>query len=143
MKVTTVQNPAHLINSIFDSFIQDLGVATPAQLSNIVPKTNILENDTQFEIQMLAPGYSKDQILIKVEEGTLWVESKLEAIEEAASKPNFKRKEFVKTAFKKSFKLPEVVDVETVNGVLEHGILSITLPKKAQAAKFVKEISLQ
>jgi len=96
-----------------------------------VPAVNIKENDKQFEIEVAAPGLSKQDFKINVEKNILTVSSEKEVTEET-EKENFMRKEFGYNAFSRSFSIPESVDMEKIKASHKNGILKIELPKQEE-----------
>ncbi len=94
-----------------------------------IPAMNIKENDGHFEIDVAAPGFTKKDFEITIENGILNIsaENKKE-IEEKDE--NFTRKEFNYNSFTRSFTLPENVnEEEKINATYEHGILKLVLAK--------------
>ncbi|MCF8230925.1 MAG: Hsp20/alpha crystallin family protein [Bacteroidales bacterium] len=102
-----------------------------------VPKSNIAEKDNQYEIEIAAPGLSKQDIKIGIEDDVLTVSSE----KEEDSEVQYTLKEFGYGNFERAFSLPEDVDQENISASFEDGILTISLPKKeVEAAK--KEIAI-
>ena len=101
---------------------------------NSWPSANVKESDTAFSIELAAPGLNKEDFSLDVHDGVLDVtaESKTEATGEA---DNYTRREYSYSSFKRSFQLPEEVEVEKVGANYENGVLNITLPKKAGAVE--------
>ncbi|MGB0524726.1 MAG: Hsp20/alpha crystallin family protein, partial [Flammeovirgaceae bacterium] len=53
------------------------------------------------------------------------------------------RREFYYTNFKKSYELPEAIDVNNIEASYENGILMINLPKVKEAETVEREIKIQ
>lgn len=103
-----------------------------------VPAVNVKETEKSFEVELAAPGLSKKDFNISVENGVLTISS--EKKEEKESKDNeYTRREFSYSAFSRSFALPENVKEEDVNARYEDGVLRLTLVKKELAAQKVKK----
>lgn len=107
-----------------------------------VPAVNIKENDKNFEIEVAAPGLSKEDFQINLEKNILTVSSKNEENKEEKA-DSFTRKEFSFKSFSRSFSLPESVKVEKISANYKNGVLLIELPKieEAQLEK-VKSIKI-
>ncbi len=116
-----------LIDEMFNNDYQGGTAVRP-----FVPAVNIMETDAQFELELMIPGFSKDQVEIAVDNDVLSVTSKIEETTEEI-KENYSRKEFTKRAFTRSFNLPETVNQDTIDATYVDGILHITLPKKDEA----------
>ena len=95
-----------------------------------VPAVNVKESDKGFEIEMAAPGLSKKDFNIKVEDRILTVSSEKKEEKEEKEK-DYMRKEFSYSSFSRSFALPETVDSEEVKAQYTDGVLRLTLMKKA------------
>lgn len=96
------------------------------------PAVNIKEQETEFGIELIAPGFSKEDFKIEMNEDMLTIsaEHKSETKNDAE---RYSLREFVKTSFERSFRLPEnKIDVNSINGKYEDGILKIQLPKKTK-----------
>ncbi len=93
-----------------------------------VPAVNIKENDKNFEIEVAAPGLSKEDFKVNVEKNILTVSSEKEVNNET-EKDNFMRKEFGYNSFSRSFSIPETINMEKIKASHKNGILTIDLPK--------------
>lgn len=112
------------------------------------PAVNIIENLSNFVIELAAPGLHKGNFSIEVEEDTLKIAYKevKESQEQEQKNDNavqYKRREFNFGSFEKSFKLPENVKVEDILANYEDGVLKVTLPKmeEKKVLKRMVEIS--
>lgn len=94
------------------------------------PAVNIKDNKNKYEIELAAPGLSKDDFNVTLEEGMLTIsaEKKQEKEEE---KEGYVKKEFSYSTFSRSMTLPETVDEDKdVKASYKDGILHLTLQKK-------------
>ncbi len=107
-------------------------------VSSYEPAVNVIDNKETFQIQVAVPGYTKDDIKIAIENNTLTISAEVETQEEDVK---FNRREFTKSSFERSFTLPRSIDQEKVGAQFENGILTITLPRKAELM-VKKEISI-
>ena len=98
------------------------------------PALNIKETDNDFEIELAAPGFSKKDFKITIEDGCLNISAKKEHSEEEKEE-DYTRREFRYSAFERSLQLPESVKEEEVKAKYNDGILSFKLAKKEQAKK--------
>lgn len=106
-----------------------------------VPAVNVMEKEKEFEIQMAAPGLTKKDFNITIENGVLSVFVEKE-IENEEKEKNFTRKEYSYTNFARSFALPESVKTEKVDAWYENGILKLVLPKEVEAKVKPKAIEV-
>lgn len=101
------------------------------------PQANIIENENEWKLELLIPGFTKSEIKMSVDDGLLIITA-----EGKSSNHNYRRHEFhsgAKSVYR-SFKLNQKIDTEKIEAELNHGILSITLPV-AEEAK-AREISI-
>ena len=88
--------------SLIDDFIKnDWNLKVPSS-SVTVPAVNIKELNSQFEIELAAPGMKKDDFEIEVEDGVLSISSTQEE-EQVNEKGKFTRREFSYSSFRRSF----------------------------------------
>lgn len=90
--------------------------------------TNIFENEDNWTLELLAPGFHKSDLNMKIEDNTLHVSAPLTKEER-----NHFRKEYRRTEIDRSFKLPKNIEVENITANLEAGILNIVIPKSELA----------
>jgi len=94
-----------------------------------VGKTNIINNDNEYIVQMSVPGFKKDDIDISINDDVLTISSEYENSKEE-KKDNFYRKEFVKSSFSRSFVIPDDVNIDKIDAEMSDGILNVVFPKK-------------
>lgn len=132
MNVVRFQNPAfvtrHLVNDLFNSMLVNDNQAC----GNVVrPAANIFETEKAFRIELLVPGFSKEEIKLSFYKNVLTVQSEKKADEN--QEYLYTRREFGFDNFEKKFNIPETVNAENINASFRNGILEIVLPKKEEA----------
>lgn len=100
--------------------------------ANPMPAVNIVENEKDFVIELAAPGLTKKDFNVTVENGVLTISAEKEMEKEDARK-NYTRKEYSFEQFERSFTLPENVTEDKIKAHYEDGILKLELAKKALA----------
>ena len=98
-----------------------------------IPAVNIIDEENQFEIELAAPGKVKEDFKIELKQDFLVIETETKTIEKP-EKPKYSRREFNYSKFKRSFTLPDSIDVGKINAKYEQGILRVILPKKEESA---------
>ena len=100
------------------------------------PAINVIENESEYTVELAAPGMTKEDFKVHVdEEGNLVIsmEKKEEKKEEKedGKKCNcrYLRREFSYSKFQQTLILPEDVDKGKINATMNHGVLCITLPR--------------
>lgn len=103
-----------------------------------VPAVNVKETEKTFEIELAAPGLTKKDFEISVDNGMLTISSEKKEEKEEKEK-NYTRKEFSYSSFSRSFTLPESVNEEDVKAYYEDGILRLHIAKKAMGTSKPKK----
>lgn len=98
-----------------------------------MPSANIREDEKQFQIEMAAPGYRKEDFHVQLtERNVLSVSAQLCASDKSEEDGRITRREHCYASFERSFTLPENVDMEHIEAKYENGMLLLTLPKKSE-----------
>jgi HSP20 family protein len=97
-----------------------------------LPPADVKEEADRYVIQLDVPGMSCAQIDVTVHEGVLTVKGTRET-ESKRLEPHMIRIERASGHFLRQFRLPGVVDTETVDATLVDGVLTIVLPKAKQS----------
>ena len=99
---------------------------------------NVIERDTKFKIEVLAPGFRKKDFSVNVENGVL----NILAEHETDNEENYLRKEFSRASFCGAFSLPENVSPEHISAKYRDGILSLTLRKTGKLSSEKKQVKI-
>jgi len=127
--------------SIFDEMDRDLPRVMSKTGEGELVRCDIRENDTHYTVSADIPGMSPDDVKVSVENGvlTLSAERKQEKKEEKEGKVIREERSYHKVH--RSFALPEDVNADQIDGNMEHGVLTLKLPKaepKKPAARTVQ-----
>lgn len=98
------------------------------------PALNIKETENNFEIEIAAPGFSKKDFNVTIEDGCLNISAEKKESEEEKEE-DYTRREFNYTSFERSLSLPETIKEEEIKAKYNDGILSFRLMKKEEAKK--------
>lgn len=96
------------------------------------PALNIQETEDAFNIELAAPGLSKEDFKVSIDDGYLNIQSETSS-EKEEEEENYTRKEFNYSSFKRSLLLPESVEQDDVKATYKDGILKLNLAKQEQA----------
>ena len=131
-----------LMSGLFgeDLFDEFLGLPT-RELANIdrqlygkhaqnLMKTDVHENETDYEMDMDLPGFKKDQIKINLENGYLTIEASKEHDSEKKKHGKVIRQERYEGSMQRSFYVGDGVKVEDVKARFEDGVLKLCIPKR-------------
>jgi HSP20 family protein len=111
------------------------------------PAINILESENEYKIEVAAPGMTKEDFCIRIDEDhnlVVVMEKKAEHKEEK-TETHYLRREFSYTKFEQRMLLPKNVDKEKIAAKMEHGVLHVVLPKlkEEDIKKSLKLIEIQ
>jgi HSP20 family protein len=106
-------------------FGQSTGVSKPA--------VNIKEDKEDFKIEVAAPGLSKKDFKVDIDNDVLTISSVKKDEKEEKDGEKYMRREFSYSSFKRSFSLPETVDSDKIKAAHKDGVLEITIPKRNEA----------
>lgn len=137
MKVIKRTNDLPLFDHLFDGFFRDepLHWMNRATRPSSRPSVNILEDDNGFTIELMAPGFRKEDLHIEVVENLLKLSAKRD-LEKDSEERNYLRREFRLNPIEREFRLPENrIDEENIKARFEDGILLVNLPKKEEVKK--------
>lgn len=96
-------------------------------------RADVRETAHAYIVQFDVPGVAKEDITVDVDEKTVRVEATFKR--EAAEGESVVLTERPNGGVSRAFKLPQAVDAEQANARHEHGVLTLTLPKKNAAAQ--------
>ena len=97
-----------------------------------IMKTDVRETDSSYELDIDLPGFKKDEVTAKLENGYLTISAAKGLDEEEKEKKTgrYIRRERYAGACQRSFYVGEEVTEEDIRGEFKHGILRLTIPKK-------------
>lgn len=127
-------------NQLVDSLLTDTLPAYDHALA-YRPRVDVLERENQYELHILMPGLSKEDIKVDLEDKKLTIsaERKQEA-EESGVKYHSVESFFGK--FSRTFHLPKNADTENISAEFKNGILVVSI-QKAEPAKNSKTIDIK
>ena len=128
-----------IFNDFFDTNWMDRVNAT-------APAINVLEHENGYELELAAPGMTKDDFNVHLDnEGNLVIEMEKKSDENNREKHgHYLRREFSYSQFQQTMVLPDDAERERISAHVEHGVLNVDIPKiqrnKADGSKRVIEV---
>lgn len=113
-----------IFNDFFDNDWMEKANAT-------APAINVVEHENDYCIEVAAPGMTKDDFQIHIDDNdnlVITMEKKSENKEER-KKEHYLRREFSYSKFQQTMILPDNVDKNKIAAHVEHGVLSVELSK--------------
>ena len=134
------------LNTFFDDFLTkdyfDNRWTNFSNTGTTIPSVNIVETQEDFQVEMAAPGMSKNDFNVELDNDTLTISSVKEDTKEEQDR-TYSRREFSYQAFSRSFYLPNTVEAEKIKAKYQDGVLRLLIPKKEEAkTKPVRQISV-
>lgn len=114
---------------------------TMNSLSSIIttPFHDVIEIDNEFIVEAILPGFKKEEICIEIDENKL----RIEAIRKEDNDSKYNYRQSLSGKFVKTFKLPDISDIDNIVADLNNGILKIVIPKLLQNKSKKKIIEIK
>ena len=110
-----------------------------------LPAVNVRETDHAYELDVAAPGMTKNDFKIELDNNVLIISAEKESKKEDKDKEgNYSRREFNYQSFVRTFSLPErLVKGDAIAANYKDGILHVSIPKTEEGKhKNVKQIAI-
>ncbi|MDX1607377.1 MAG: Hsp20/alpha crystallin family protein [Candidatus Competibacterales bacterium] len=115
----------------------DAGVGDDSHVltSRWTPAVDIQEESDRYVLVADIPGVDPKDIEVTMENNVLTIKGERKderVVEDSDKRPGYRRVERIQGSFYRRFSLPDGVDAENISAKGEHGVLTISLPKKDQ-----------
>lgn len=125
------QHPVNLLSELMEDLDRNF-FQRNAEPQGMVPSVNIRESEEAFVLDLAAPGLKKEDFKINLDNNVLTIGSEQKS-ENDEKNEKYTRKEFFYSSFSRSFTLPKTIDLDKIKADYNHGILSLSLPKREDA----------
>ncbi len=127
-------NVPGLFNDFLTRDFWNWGLDNNSTTNTTIPAINIKETNDNFQVEVAAPGMTKEDFKIELDGNMLTISSEKTNNREERDGQKYSRREFSYQSFHRSFQLAkEVVDEDKIQAKYENGLLHLTIPKKEQA----------
>lgn len=102
------------------------------------PAINVIESESDYKVEVAAPGMTRDDFQIHLSEDNelvISMEKKNETKEEDKKNKRYLRREFSYAKFQQSLVLPDDVEKDRISANVTDGVLTIDLPKRTPEEK--------
>jgi HSP20 family protein len=146
--MTQVRFNSHPVRKSFNNLVDDFFATVPSILRDeVIPAkqiapVNIKETEKDYELEIVAPGFEKENFKVNLENNILTIEGEKKTEEENKNE-KLVRREFKSQSFKRSFTVDENIDTENISAKYVNGVLTLNLPKKGDVKGSAKQISIQ
>ena len=127
--------PALFNDSLFDDFFTDITDNKRRPIGRPLPgvmKTDIKENDKEYELTIELPGYKKESVNAELKDGYLIINATNEKNEEEKDEKGYIRKERYFGSCSRSFFVGKNLKEEDIKAKFDNGVLTLNVPKEAE-----------
>lgn len=105
------------------------------------PAVNIQQNEAGFIVEVAAPGMTKEDCVVRLDENNNLVIS-FEKKSESEDKKNgaYLRREFSYSQFQRTMILPDNIDKENISAEVKNGVLSVLIPTIDETEKVTEKL---
>ena len=129
--MTLVRRNPNWLPSIFNDMFDNEFMARD---NATAPAINVKETKHAYTVEVAAPGLSKEDFNVRVDEDdnlVITLEKKEEKKDEN-QETRYLRREFSYSKFQQTMILPDNVDKDKISAKVQHGVLSIDVPKLSE-----------
>jgi HSP20 family protein len=120
----------------------EIGPAADPGFSVNVPAVDVTEDEKAYQIAAELPGLEEKEIEVSVTGDVLTLKGEKRQEKEEKNK-NWYLSERTYGSFQRVFELPQGIDREKIAAEFAKGVLTVTLPKSAEAQKQQKKIDVK
>lgn len=106
------------------------------------PAVDFTDTEKAYEVTAELPGIDEKNIEVKVANGVLTIKGEKQE-EKEEKKKNYYLQERSYGSFERAFQVPDGVDADKIEANFKKGVLTVTLPKKAEAQQAAKKIDVK
>ncbi len=133
------------VDRLFDDFVR--GFELPSLRSElrerrIVPDVDVVESDKDIRLSAELPGVEEKDIEVTLAEGVLRIRGEKKVEEEEKGK-DYLRVERAYGRFERALAMPAGIDEDNVRATFRNGVLTVTVPKKAEAGPSARRIDIR
>lgn len=133
------------IDRIFDTFLGrrfgDAPSLFQGRVLDVTPSIDVSENEATIRIDAELPGMKEEDVEVSLRDGMLTIQGEKKS-ERDETKDNVHLTERSFGRFQRSFRVPETIDMDSIEAKMENGVLHITLPKRPEAVQPEKKIPI-
>lgn len=108
----------------------------------VAPAVDMVEKDGFYEVTAELPGMDDKSVEVKVANGVLTIRGE-KSEEKKEDKKDYHLSERRYGSFQRSFALPDGIDRDKIEATFAKGLLSVKLPKTAEAVSSEKKIEIK
>jgi len=107
-----------------------------------VPAVDVTDTEKTYEVTAELPGMDEKNVEVKFANGVLTIKGEKKE-EKEEKKKDYHLSERRYGAFQRSFTVPDGIDADKIDATFKDGVLTVSLPKTAEAQKKEKQIAIK
>jgi HSP20 family protein len=123
---------SRLFDDAFDRFFSP--AALPDGVASRSPALDVSETEQAYTVKLEMPGVTKDEVRVSVDGRQVTVQAESQHKPEKKEGERIVYRERSTTSYARTFTLPLEVDQTDAGAKLDHGVLTLTLPKRSARA---------
>ena len=133
-------------DDVFDEFFRGFGVA-PAwpeagRLGKFTPRIDLQETDEALIVTAELPGLEEKDFEVSLEDEVLTIKGK-KRTEHEETREGYRHVETTSGSFCRAIPLPSEVDADAVKASYKQGVVTVTLPKLAEARRQARTVPVE
>ncbi|MFM1815590.1 MAG: hypothetical protein RLZ98_2285 [Pseudomonadota bacterium] len=134
------------MDRLFDSFMSRgigglPGIGGPGRERTMMPSVDVRESDGKIIVEAELPGLEEKDVDVTLRDGVLRIRGEKKS-EREEKKDDYHLTERSYGRYERAFRLPEGIDEDKIAAELKNGVLHITVPKKPEAVRSERKISI-
>ncbi|PEN14391.1 heat-shock protein [Longibacter salinarum] len=129
----TLRDLQREVDDIFGRFFSE-GSGSGSNTTTWTPRTDMVESEEGYHLQLDVPGMSKDDLNINIQNNTLTISGE-RSMQRTSEGEERVRVERAFGTFHRTFALPRSVDAENIQAKYEDGVLTVNVPKAENAQR--------
>lgn len=134
------------MDRLFDDFFNNFGLTRFGDFGEswgaFSPRLDLSESEKELKVSVELPGLDENNIEVSLDRNALTIKGEKKEEQEDKGQ-NYYRMERSYGSFQRIIPLPCEVEGDKVEATFKKGVLTVTLPKTAEAQKRTKKISIK
>jgi len=120
------------LSRLFDDTLERFfgPVTSSESVASRSPALDVVETERAYTVKLEVPGVTKDDVKVSVEGRQVTVQASTQRSDEKKDGERLVYRERATTSYARTFTLPVEVDQAEAGAKLDHGVLTLTLPKR-------------
>ncbi len=121
---------ARLFDDAFERFFTPGPLGAVESVASRSPALDVAESDRAYTVKLEMPGVAKEDVKVSIEGRQVSVQAQGQRVDERKDGERVVYRERSVASYARTFTLPAEVDQAEAGAKLEHGVLTLTLPKR-------------